>query len=392
MIVSLIGALFGCADTMRSIKDTTTGWFNEKDDTAEQTKPTELSKDYTPSIEVQKLWSERAGKGTEEYYLKLLPAPYEDYVYTADRNGRMIALNAASGDEIWNVRDEDRLISGGPGVGDGKVFVGTSEAEVVARDAKTGKKLWVAEVSSEVLAAPRIADGLVIVRTGDGNIYALNAETGIERWVYDRTIPVLTLRGTAAPVIYEDMVLIGFDSGRLVTLELETGKQIWETELAQPSGRSDLERLVDIDGDPVIKDGTAYIGSFQGRVAAISMSDGSIEWTRDMSSYDELAVDEDRVYVTDERGVIWALNRVDGSAVWRQRAFRYRQTTGPTHFGAYVVVGDFEGYLHWLDDETGEIVNRLRIDKDRILTPPIDMGGALLGYSSSGELAAFRVN
>lgn len=392
VLIALL-ALGGCADTMTSIKDTTTGWFSDDDekDEVERTKPTELSDDFTPSIKVEELWSERAGKGTDEYYLKLLPAPYKDLIYTADRDGRVMALKESSGEEVWNVHDKDRLISGGPGVGDGKVFVGTSDAEVVARDAASGKKLWVAKVSSEVLASPRAARGLVIVRTGDGNIYALNAETGIQRWIFDRSIPVLTLRGTASPVIFEDMVLVGFDNGRLIALELETGKQIWETELAQPSGRSDLERLVDIDGDPVIKDGTAYIGSFQGRVAALSMRDGSLEWTRDMSSYDELAVDDDRVYITDERGVIWALKRSDGSAAWRQKAFRYRQTTGPTRFGDYLVVGDFEGYLHWLDAKTGEVVARERIDKERILTPPIDLGGALLGYSSSGALAVYHV-
>jgi outer membrane protein assembly factor BamB len=391
-LVCLTLLLSGCAEKLESIKDTTVGWFSKDNEEAERIKPTELSEDFTPSIEVEELWSERAGDGTDEYYLKLLPAAYRKTLYTADRNGRVIALDVATGEKIWSEQDENRLISGGPGVGEGIVVVGTSEAEVVARDAKTGKKRWVAEVSSEVLATPRVAKGLVIVRTGDGNVYALDAKSGIEKWVYDRSIPVLTLRGTAAPVIDEDTVLVGFDSGRLVALELDTGKQIWDTELVQPSGRSDLERLVDIDGEPVIKDGTAYIGSFQGRVAAISMSTGSLEWTRDMSSYDDLAVDDDRVYVTDERGVIWALNRLDGSAEWRQKGFRYRKTTGPTHFGDYLVVGDFEGYLHWLDAKTGEIVNRQRIDKNRILTPPIDLGDALLGYSSSGALAAYRVH
>jgi outer membrane protein assembly factor BamB len=389
MMVAL--ALTGCGDTMSGIKEKTTGWFSRTDEEAERTKPTELNEDFTGSISIQEVWAERAGKGADEYYLKLLPAPYKEFIYTADRAGHIMALDAASGNEVWSAQDEDRLISGGPGVGEGKVFVGTSDAEVVARDAETGKKLWVAKVSSEVLSAPRVAQGLVIVRTGDGNIYALNADTGMEKWVFDRSIPVLTLRGTASPVIYESMVLIGFDNGRLVTLDLETGKQVWEAELAQPSGRSDLERLVDIDGDPVIKDGIAYIGSYQGRIAAISMDDGSLEWTRDMSSYDVLAVDEERVYVTDERGVVWALNRFDGSAVWRQKDLRYRQTTGPTSFGDYIVVGDLEGYLHWLDAKTGEIVGRERLGKERILTPPIDLGGALLGYSSSGSLATYRV-
>jgi len=261
---------------------------------------------------------------------------------------------------------------------------------VVARDTKTGRKLWVAEVSSEILAPPRAAQGTVIVRTGDGNLYALDVETGAERWVYDRTIPTLTLRGTAAPTIHEGVVYAGFDNGRIVALDLAIGQQIWDTQLAQPTGRSDLERLVDIDGEPVLKDNLLYIGSFQGRVAAMSKDDGAIEWTRDMSTYDQVAVDDDRVYITDERGVVWALDRYDGSARWRNKDLKFRQLTGPTHFQDYIVVGDFEGYLHWMSDETGELVARTRIDKERIITPPIDVGGALLGYSSSGKISVFR--
>lgn len=388
----LVTFLAGCADTLTSIRDTTTGWISDKGKVDAETKPRELNEDFTPTIEVKELWSERAGKGSENLYLKLLPAADGGYVYTADRDGRVIALDAATGDQHWAVHDKDRLISGGPGVGEGTVFVGTSEAEVVARDAATGKKLWVAKVSSEVLAAPRAADGVVVVRTGDGNIYGLDTTTGLEKWVYDRTMPTLTLRGTAAPTLHNGVIYAGFDTGRMVALDLATGQQIWETQLAQPSGRSDLERLVDLDGEPVIKDSTAYVGSFQGRVAALALDSGSIEWTRDMSTYDNVAVDDKRVYITDERGVVWALNRLDGSAVWRQRDLKYRRLTGPTHFKRFVVVGDMEGYLHWIDTETGVIVARVRVDKERILTPPLDIGDALLGYSSTGKIAAFRVD
>ncbi len=392
IILALCALLTGCAETWTTVRDTTTGWVSDKGKAGKETQPTELSEEFTPTLKVTELWSERAGKGAEDLYLKLLPAAADGYVYTADRDGHVIALDASNGDQRWAEHDDDRLISGGPGVGDGKVFVGTSEAEVVARDAVSGKKLWVAKVSSEVLAAPRAADGVVVVRTGDGNIYALDANTGLEKWVYDRTIPNLTLRGTAAPTLHDGVLYAGFDNGRLVALELATGQQLWETQLAQPSGRSDLERLVDLDGEPVVKDDTAFVGSFQGRVAALAIATGSIDWTRDMSTYDDLAVDDKRVYITDERGVVWALDRFDGSAVWRQKDLKYRRLTGPTYFKNTVVVGDFEGYLHWLDAETGAIVARERVDKERILTPPLDIGDALLGYSSSGKIAAFRVD
>ncbi len=391
-IVALGVLLTGCADTWTTVRDTTTGWVSDKGKVDKETLPTELREDFVPTLKVQKLWSERAGKGAEDLYLKLVPAAADGYVYTADRNGHVIALDASNGNKRWAKHDDNRRISGGPGAGESKVFVGTSEAEVVARDAATGKKLWVAKVSSEVLAAPRTANGVVVVRTGDGNIYALDANTGLEKWVYDRTIPNLTLRGTAAPTVQDGVLYAGFDNGRLVALDFATGQQLWETQLAQPSGRSDLERLVDLDGEVVVKDNTAFVGSFQGRVAALAIETGSIEWTRDMSTYDDIAVDDKRVYITDEHGVVWALDRFDGSAVWRQKDLKYRRLTGPTYFKHWVVVGDFEGYLHWLDAETGAIVARERVDKERILTPPLDLGDALLGYSSSGKIAAFRVD
>lgn len=388
----------GCAEQLSSMKDTATGWFGDEEQKAQEKAeakrlaPAELDKDFKSKIAVKKLWDGRFGKGSEELYLKLLPAAYENHVFTADRDGRVMAIDASTGKVVWEERDKKRRISGGPGVGEGKVYVGTSEAQVLARDAATGKKVWVADVSSEVLAPPRAANGIVAVRTGDGKLYALNAETGVEKWVFDRTIPTLTLRGTAPAVIHEDMILAGFDNGRLSALSLDSGLELWETRLAEPSGRSELERLVDIDAEPVIRDGTAYIDSFQGRVAAVSLSDGSLEWTRDISSYVDVAVDEDKVYVADERGYVWALSRSDGSSVWQQRAFKNRALTGPLRYRGYVVVGDFEGYLHWLDAGTGEVVARERVGKERIIATPIDIGGAVAGYGSDGKMAAYSAD
>lgn len=395
LLVAAASVAAGCAEQASAVKDTVGGWFGDEEQKAEAKReaarlaPSELDKKFKASVKVKELWDGRFGKGADDLYLKLLPAALDDQVFTADRDGRVMAIEASSGKVVWQERDKKRRISGGPGVGEGKVYVGTSDAQVVARDAKTGKKLWIANVSSEVLAAPVAADGVVAVRTGDGKLYALDADNGREKWVFDRTIPTLTLRGTAPAVIHSGMVIAGFDNGRLTALDVETGKELWETRLAEPSGRSELERLVDIDAEPVIRDDTAYIDSFQGRVAAVSLGDGSLEWTRDISSYNEVAVDDENVYVSDERGYVWALSRADGSSVWQQKQFKNRQLTGPLRYRDYVIVGDFEGYLHWLDARTGDIVARERIDDERIIAAPIDIGGAVAGYSSTGKMAAF---
>ncbi len=386
----------GCAEQASVVKDTVGGWFGGDDEQkaearreAKRLAPAELDKKFESKIAIKELWDGRYGKGADELYLKLLPAALNEHLFTADRDGRVMAIDASTGKVVWEERDKKRLISGGPGVGEGMVFVGTSEAQVIARNAESGKKEWIADVSSEVLAAPVAAEGIVAVRTGDGKLYALDAANGREKWVFDRTIPTLTLRGTASAVIHGGMVIAGFDNGRMTALDLETGKELWETRLAEPTGRSELERLVDIDAEPVIRDETVYIDSFQGRVAAVALGDGSLEWTRDISSYTEVAVDDENVYVADERGYVWALSRADGSSVWQQKQFKNRQLTGPLRYRDYVIVGDFEGYLHWLDAESGEVVGRGRIDDERIIAKPIDLGGAIAGYSSTGKMAAF---
>ncbi|MFT4564755.1 MAG: outer membrane protein assembly factor BamB [Gammaproteobacteria bacterium] len=354
------------------------------------TPPAELI-EFEPSIEVEKIWSGRYGKGVDELFIQLLPAHYKDSIFTADRDGRTIAMDAATGKEIWTERDKALRISGGPGAGEGLVYVGTSDAEVVARDAETGEQKWVSNVSSEVLAAPVAARGTVVVRTGDGKLFGLHAESGKRKWVYDRTIPVLTLRGTGTPIIHENTVIAGFDNGRLVALDLDTGKQEWETSLGVPSGRSDLERMVDIDAEPTILDGTAYIASFQANVAAVSVFTGQLDWTREISSHSSLAADEARVYVTDDKGYVWALDRRSGTSIWKQEGLKARKVTGPAVIGNYVVVGDFEGYLHWINSETGEFVHRLRLDKQRILVPCRRVGEILLAFSTSGQLSAYKL-
>ncbi len=351
--------------------------------------PAELV-DFDPTIKVERLWSDRYGKGVENLFIQLIPAPYEDRIFTADRDGRVIALDSQTGDEIWSERDKHLRISGGPGAGDGNVYVGTSDAEVVAFDAETGERKWLTTVSSEVLAAPRSAGGTVVVRTGDGKLFGLFAETGKRKWVYDRTIPVLTLRGTGAPVIYAGSVIAGFDNGRLVALDLATGKQQWETQLAVSSGRSDLERMVDVDAEPTILDDTAYVATFQASVAAVSLISGQLEWSREISSYSNVAADDERVYVTDALGYVWGLERSSGTSIWKQQALKARQVSGPAVIGDYVVIGDLEGYLHWLDRETGDFVYRTRLDDTRILVPAKTIDDILVAFSSSGVLAAYR--
>jgi outer membrane protein assembly factor BamB len=379
MLATLVAVLASCQTTKDLILR----------ESSNAIKPNELE-EFEARLKVEKLWSDRIGKGSDEQYLKLTPVVFGERLFVADRYGHLVASTLATGKEEWDIHDKNVQYTGGPGGGDGLVLMGTGDGRVIAREADTGKVRWVAKVSSEVLAAPTAANGVTVVRTGDGRLYGLNSATGAEMWVYERSVPTLTLRGVAPPVIEEDVAMAGFDNGRFAAVNLKSGKMVWESPLATPTGRSDLERMVDVDAAPVIVGTMAYVSSFQGSVAALSIADGKILWTREVSSYEELSVGDDRVYVTDDKGSIWALDAKTGSSVWKQEALANRFVTAPIFFQGHVVVADFEGYVHWLDAATGDFEYRDRVTKERIIAPAIGADGILLVYSSTGQLVALR--
>lgn len=350
--------------------------------------PSELV-EIVETADVKKVWSENIGDGTDELFIKLTPVVLDNQVFIADTHGEVAALQADTGKKVWD-NDTDLPITGGPGADEYLVLVGTSEGDVVSFEAETGKELWRAKVSSEILSPPRESDGVVITRTIDGKIFALEAETGKRLWTYDRTVPALTLRGTSTPVIADDFVIAGFDGGRLAALRLKTGKLVWETKVAIARGRSQLERMVDIDTQPLIADDTIYVTTFQANVSALSLDSGQILWQRDISSHSELSVDYEHLYVTDDESNIWALDRFSGGSVWKQSALAHRKITGAAIFGDKLIVGDFEGYLHWLDKETGDLAARVEVESDTpIITKPLVSNDTLFTYSSGGRLAAY---
>jgi outer membrane protein assembly factor BamB len=359
----------------------------EEDSPAKQ--PAELVNIRHPA-EVREIWSQSVGEGTEEHFLKLVPVAEGGRLFTADREGLVTAVHAGNGHVAWE-RDTEAPISGGPGVGEGLVLVGTSDGEVLALSEEDGKVLWRAEVTSEVLAAPAVDKGVVVTRTLDGKLFGLNAESGARLWVYDRQVPVLTLRGTSAPKMHRGLVIAGFDNGTLVALDLRTGKLAWEARIAQPSGRSELERMVDIDAEPLIVDDTLYVATFQGRVVALSLESGQGRWEREISSYAGMGADSLNVYISDDEDHVWALDRYSGDIVWKQEKLHDRSVTAPVSFGEYVVVGDLEGYLHWMRRDDGKFVARVQVDDSRIIAPPFVSDETLFALGSDGVLGAYRL-
>jgi len=339
-------------------------------------------------VEIIKLWSKDTGKGSTKQFLKLTPSHIQGKVFVADVRGNLLAIDATSGNTLWE-NDADLSITGGPGSSKTHTMIGSEEGDVLAYASDNGDFLWQAKVSSEVLAAPQEAYGIVVVRTVDGKIFGLDANDGSRLWIYDRTVPALTLRGTSNPVITGDVVIAGFDGGRLAAIELHTGKLIWETSISLASGRSQLERMVDIDSDPVIIGNDIYVATFQGRLASVALENGRITWTRDISSYAGLTSDGNNIYITDDQSHVWALERSSGNSIWKQENLFARQVTAPATIGDLVVVGDLEGYLHWMDKSSGQFVARTRVSKNPILAPPVAVEDIIYAYSSDGTLSAY---
>jgi outer membrane protein assembly factor BamB len=242
-----------------------------------------------------------------------------------------------------------------------------------------------------VLSVPLIYRGIVVVQTVDGYLTGLDASSGERLWVQGRTVPVLTLRGTSTALVEDGAVIAGFANGKITALDIRSGAPLWEAVVAVPSGRSELQRMVDVDANPVVRDGVLYVVSFQGQMAAVGLQNGRLLWNRDMSAYAGIAVDAGQVYVTDENSEVWALDRDTGASLWKQSALRRRALTGPTVAGGYVAVGDFAGYVHLLARLDGSIVGRVKVDSKGILAPPVALGDRLLVLGAGGKLVLYQL-
>ena len=352
--------------------------------------PAELES-FDKQVRFRSLWSRSTGDGTDEQLVKLVPRVVDERVYVADRDGSVWAYELEKGEKVWRSKT-GVAISAGPGVGEGLVLVGSSEADLIALSADSGEELWRTSVSSEVLSVPQVYEDVVIVQTVDGNIAGLAAENGERIWIHDRSAPVLTLRGTSTPLVEEGLVMAGFASGKMTALEVESGRQIWEAAVAISRGRSELQRIVDIDVDPVIRDGVLYVTSYQGSLVAISLQDGRQIWNRDMSAYAGIAVDRQQVYISDADSEVWALDRRSGASLWKQDKLRRRSLTGPTVIGGHVAVGDYAGYVHLLSRTDGSITGRIRVDKDGVQSSPAALSGnRLLVLGAGGKLALYQL-
>src|SRR5580692_904433 len=346
---------------------------------------------FPSTLPVKKLWSEGVGGGKKQLVLRLGLGPAADngLVFAASHKGEVLAASLDTGRHVW-VKKLKIPISAGPAAALGMVVVGSSKGDIVALDGATGRQLWRAKVNSELLSAPAIGENIVVFRSVDGRLHGFDAHNGKELWSVEQQVPRLSLRGTATPIIVKDVAISGFDNGKVMAVSITTGDTVWDTALASPHGRTELDRLVDIDSAVHAVGDNVFATGYQGRTAMLALDSGQIWWGHDMSSYKGLAVDDDNLYVTQSDGVVVGLRQRDGSELWRNQKLRMRRLSTPALTSTAVVVADFQGYVHWLDKTTGELVARERMEKKRITNAPVAVGDTVVVLSDDGKLAAFR--
>ncbi len=337
---------------------------------------------FTSDYYLDVTWHQSSGTGVEEQYVFLQPLILKTIAVASSRDGLLNIISLQTGDFIEEI-ELDATISAGIGGNEKIWLLATRDAHVIAVDAQKRRILWKTRVPSEVLARPAIYDDTVLVRTIDGKILSLDLADGKIRWQYQRAIPDLTLRGNSELVISRGRIFAGLSDGRLIALSPETGEVIWDVALSIPTGRSEIQRLVDIDGDAELYGRVLYAASYQGRLAAIDVDRGQFLWARDFSTHTGVLLDDKTLYSSDDNGHIWAIDRLNGATVWKQEALEFRKLTRPTIIGDYLAVGDFEGYVHLLSRYDGHFVARYQLGQydhlgwelaTGIIVPPIVKG------------------
>ncbi|MCK9533776.1 MAG: outer membrane protein assembly factor BamB [Pseudomonas sp.] len=352
-------------------------------------KPQELEK-ITTEIKLKKEWSKSVGSGQGKLWNTLIPATDGDLLFVSDVNGRVSALDRFTGKTVWK-RKLKLNVSGGVGAGNGMVLLGTLNGDVIALNADTGADLWRSKVTSEVLAAPATNGDVVVVQTQDDRLIALEATTGQQRWIYESTPAVLSLRGTSAPVVTEYVAYAGLSTGKIIAVDTERGLPIWEQRIAVPSGRTELERMVDIDGGLLLSSNTLYVATYQGRFAGLDAQTGQVLWQREGSSYVGMAAGFANAYVSLADGTIESVDQRSATAMWTNSSLLRRQLSAPTVFSSYIAVGDLDGYLHVLSQVDGRFVARTKIDGKGLRVQPIEVGGWLYVYGNGGKLVALTI-
>jgi outer membrane protein assembly factor BamB len=373
LAAGLLLALSGCS--------TVGGWFGAGPAKA---KPAELV-EFKPAASLAEAWKGGTGDATGHLFH---PQPDGDDVFAAG-GSKVVRFAVATGNPVWR-QDTGVKLSAGAGVGQGLVLAGGGKGEMLALEPASGQLRWKVVLSSEVTGQLLAVADTVIARTGDGRVHGLAVADGSRKWLYSRNLPALSLRGSGGMVVRDEVLYAGFPGGKLVALNAANGAQLWEATVALPRGATELERVADVMGAPVVDERQVCAVAYQGRVACFDRRNGSLLWARDISSNSGLAMDASKLYLTDDKDAVTAYDKASGRAGWRQDKLARRQVTAPLAFGDWVVVADGEGYVHVLSAEDGSFVARAEVDGG-VRTAPVDIGPGFAVQTDKGTVVAFRL-
>lgn len=344
-----------------------------------------------PKVQIVDNWTVSVGKAKKtSAFLKLKPVIKDNAVYTATNSGIIQAMNKSTGQVLWTKQLKDEVVSG-PTVANGFIALGTNVSTVIILKQDSGEEAWQAKISGDSLSKPVISNNKLIVKTIDGNLYAFNIQTGEKLWAVDHGSPNLILKASSSPIIMDKLALVGFSDGKLDAVDLQSGTVVWQRSIVYPSGSSDVERLVDIDADPIVRGDMVYLASYQGYVGALSMADGQFKWHKPASTYKNLAIDGQTLYMTDSEDVIWAIDRQNGQVKWKQEAFKARTLTEPVLMDGKLLLGDKTGLLHILSTQNGEILGRIQLSESIDIAPTVS-GRDIYVMTANGKLNHLSVS
>jgi outer membrane protein assembly factor BamB len=372
-LLAMVFALAGCSTT----------------DTFEQPAPVP---EVVSSVELEEVWNRSIGDGHDGSFLYLEPLYTGDRIFAASADGEVYALEPEAGQTVWE-RDIDREIMAGVGGDQALIYVVTRDARLLALSRDDGQEVWNATLPNEVLAAPSSNNSMVVVQSIDGKVHAFNTSNGEKLWQYDSAVPPLSLRAAAAPLVGADLVLASLANGRLIALSNETGQPVWQYQVGEPAGRTELERLVDVAGVPLILDSAALTVGYQGKLALVDIESGREIWSRPASSLHSPMISDGNIFLAASSGDVFALRGQDRRELWRQDKLAWRQLSQPIVLDDYLLVGDFEGYIHILSLEDGSLQGQLEFDDEGLRVPfKLMSGGRLLVYGNSGEMSVFTLD
>lgn len=344
---------------------------------------------FKATTEIKTVWTNKLSGRVSDEFLKLSPAFSGNKVFAASNTGVVEAIDDATGKILWKINLK-KPITSGLAANNNFIYVGTLNGEVLAINQANGNLVWVSKVISDILATPCATNNKVIVKAENGELSTFNAQTGSLIWSHTQDEPALILRGSSSPQVSGNIVISGFADGQLIAFDLNSGAILWKQQLAIPNGNTAIERMTDIDADPIIANGIIYVVAFQGDVAALNLTNGHPIWQRELSSFAGLALSNNALYVSDAKDNIIALDRFTGKILWQQPMLKYRKITGPATNGNFVAVGDYEGYLHFFSALNGNLIARISIDKSGIVTQPIAKNNAIYVITRNGTLKKFK--